>query len=426
VTILVNVNEATKTSIDAADFRTLEHHCPTTYLSTGVQGATLSMVRSAHRGVVALPKIAIGLASPTGPDPSLYRGVLRLGRAIGLDSLLFWDHLQDFTPRAVWRTPGFSWMADDQASPHSQTDPFTLLAYLSRTAGRVRLGVGVTDTIRRHPATIAQSAVTLATMTKRPPILGIGAGERMNTKPYGISFDRPVSRFEEAVQVLRACIDAPGPINFAGAFYTLENAPFDLTAPGSKPEIWIAAQGPRMLRIAGRYADGWLPSFGASPSLYEDRFRRLQQAARDAGRDPAVITPSLQLGMVLAPTRERAAAALRSRHIRFHAVATTSADPWRAVGHEHPFGSSYRGFVDLIPEDLDIERLETAMATVPDEVLESAFLWGTVDDIVASIRDLGDAGLRHVSLMPSSYPISKKLANYSMRALPLIVRRLRK
>jgi len=267
--------------------------------------------------------------------------------------------------------------------------------------------------------------VTLATMTKRSPILGVGAGERMNTEPYGIAFDRPVGRFEEGIQILRRCLDEPGSIDFSGEFFTLKAAPFDLAVPHRKPEIWVAAQGPRMLRIAGKYADGWLPSFGPIPALYESSLQRLRASAREAGRDPTAITPSLQVTTVVAPTREDALAALHTRYMRFHAVTSASPHAWDAAGLEHPFGSSYRGFVDVIPESIDPEQLEAAMAAVPDAVLEQTNLWGTIDDIVAAIRDLGDAGLRHISLIPTSYPISKKLANYTWRALPAIIRRLR-
>ena len=373
-----------------------------------------------------MARIAVGIGTPTGPNPGPYRGLLRFGRLVGMDSLVFFDHLQDFTPRAIWRSPGFSWIAERQGSPHAQGEPFAFLAHLARSAGRVRLGVGVTETMRHHPVTVAQSAVTLATMTRRPPILGIGAGERMNTEPYGIPFDRPVSRFEEAIQIIRKCLDEPGSVDFAGEFFTLERAPFDLAAPGGRPEIWVAAHGPRMLRIAGRYADGWLPSMGSSPARYGDGLRQVQESAREAGRNPEAITPSLQIGMVLAPTKEEAAEALRSRNTVFHAVASGTPEAWRAAGYEHPLGAPYRGFVDLIPEALDLRQVETAMADVPDEVLQQAYLWGTVDNVVASIRELGDAGLRHISLIPSSYFISKRLANYTWRAFPSLVRHLRK
>ncbi len=342
-----------------------------------------------------------------------------------MDSFLVFDHLQDFTPRSLWSSPGFTWMAASQASPHAQTDAFAVLGSLAWTAGRVRLGTGVTEPLRRHPVVIAQWALTLAIMTRRAPIVGIGSGEWMNTEPYGIAFDRPVSRLEEALEVLRACFDGPGSIDHSGRYYRLENAPFDLEASGRRPEIWVAAQGPRMLEIAGRFADGWLPAFAPSPTTYERALAQLTAAARTFGRDPHAITPSLQVGVVVAPNRKEAESALRSSFVRFHAVTTWSASTWQSVGLEHPFGPQYRGFVDIRPELLDLGFVREAMAEVPDELLQSGFLWGTVDDVVTSIRALGDAGLRHISLLATSYPVSKRLANYFWWAIVRITRRLR-
>ena len=74
----------------------------------------------------------------------------------------------------------------------------------------MRLGVGVTEPIRRHPVLIAQAMMTLSHLTKRAPILGIGAGERMNIDPYGLDFSEPVTRLEEALQIIRLCLSAPG------------------------------------------------------------------------------------------------------------------------------------------------------------------------------------------------------------------------
>ena len=78
-----------------------------------------------------------------------------------------------------------------------------------------------------------------------------------------------------------------------------------------------------------------------------------------------------------------------------------------------------------MPEDLVEDQVEAAMRSVPEEVLQNSFLWGTADDVVDSIKRLGEAGLRHISLIPMSYAVTKTLANYTWRALPSIIRRLR-
>lgn len=63
----------------------------------------------------------------------------------------------------------------------------------------MRLGIGVTEPIRRHPMILAQAALTLAHMSQRPPILGLGSGERLGAEPCGLDFSRNVGRLEEAL-----------------------------------------------------------------------------------------------------------------------------------------------------------------------------------------------------------------------------------
>lgn len=66
---------------------------------------------------------------------------------------------------------------------------------------------------------IAQAALTLAHLTKRAPILGIGTGERMNIEPYGLPGTHAVDRIEEALQIIRRCLTSQGPIDFAGKLF---------------------------------------------------------------------------------------------------------------------------------------------------------------------------------------------------------------
>ena len=161
------------------------------------------------------------------------------------------DHFQNIFPRAIWDTE-LTWVAAQRPTPHEFFDYQVLLGYLAPRVGRMRLGVGVTEPIRRHPVLIAQAMMTLSHLTKRAPILGprIGAGERMNIDPYGLDPSEPVTRLEEALQIIRLCLSAQGPITFSGKHYRLDRATMDLKpASGRVPEIWIAGHGPRMLRV---------------------------------------------------------------------------------------------------------------------------------------------------------------------------------
>jgi phthiodiolone/phenolphthiodiolone dimycocerosates ketoreductase len=183
-----------------------------------------------------------------------------------LDSLWAIDHWLDFPPMGIW-DEDFSWAAKAVSSPHEFFGWAPLLGWAAGRAGKIQLAVGVTDPIRHHPVKLAQDALTLAHLARQPPILGIGAGEAENLIPYGINFDTPVARLEEALQIIRICFDSSGPFDFNGKHFQLNGAMMDLGLPPDRtPEIWVAAHGPRMLRLTGRYGDGWYRAIPMTPT----------------------------------------------------------------------------------------------------------------------------------------------------------------
>jgi phthiodiolone/phenolphthiodiolone dimycocerosates ketoreductase len=287
--------------------------------------------------------------------------------------------------------------------------------------------VGVTDAIRRHPVVIAQAMLTLAHMTKRAPILGIGAGERMNLDPYGFDFSHAADRLEEALKILRLCFSAHGPINFEGTYYRLDGARLDLKAPpGKTPEIWVGAHGPRMLRLTGMYGDGWYPTMITSPAEYQSKLELIHAAACEAGRDPEAITPALHRFAVIGSTEQETQAMLETKVIRAFGLAAP-AELWHKTGQEHPLGPQFRGYMDLVPERYDRQTMEAAIAAVPRELVEEGpLLWGTPEQVTRKIQAFGGAGLRHVVIAPLSGLVSRRAALYSLRALYEIKRLLRR
>jgi alkanesulfonate monooxygenase SsuD/methylene tetrahydromethanopterin reductase-like flavin-dependent oxidoreductase (luciferase family) len=100
-----------------------------------------------------------------------------------------------------------------------------------------------------------------------------------------------VDALVEAVTILRAFWSGKRSVTFEGEHYRVKGA-----HPGPPPAhhvgIWLGAYGPRMLRLTGRLADGWLPSLGAhflSPDDVLAAHAAIDAAAADAGRDPAEI-----------------------------------------------------------------------------------------------------------------------------------------
>ncbi|MBF6179978.1 LLM class flavin-dependent oxidoreductase [Nocardia otitidiscaviarum] len=373
----------------------------------------------------ARKSFAVGTLTGINPPLGAARFVVRMARLGRLDSVLATDHLISVFPRAAWDAD-FTPQAETVRSPDEQFDFAPLLAHLAASAGRVRLGVGATDPHRRHPVLLAQTFLTLAHMTERAPILGIGCGERENLEPYGFEWDRPVDRFEEALRVLRAALTATEPMTFTGRYYRLDRAPMDLTVPADRlPRLWIGAHGPRMLALTGRYGDGWYPWESMSPDEYQRRLALVHDAARAAGRDPEAIVPAAMITMLTARTPAGLRRILRAPAVRYLGLFAPAA-VWTRCGAKHPFGPDFRGLIDLMPHHLTATDVREAIAEVPDEVLHEWLVIGTPGDILNRLRALADAGLRHAIVFPSSALVSAADAAFGYGVVLWLAAQLRR
>src|SRR6201996_5184120 len=229
----------------------------------------------------------------------------------------FWvpDHLNGLFPRSLWKQ---KYCGATKLVPtlDAYMEPWTVLGHLAarNRVCRMSLGVSVTDTGRRNPAVTAQAAATLHLLTRGRAILGIATGEREGNEPYGVDWSKPVARFEEAMATIRALWDSEGQlVNRDSPYFPLRNALFDLPPyRGKWPEIWIAGHGPRMLRVAGRYADAWYPPAALRPQDYARGLDAVRTAASDAGRDPTAITPAAGLFLITGCSRNQVDDALNS------------------------------------------------------------------------------------------------------------------
>ncbi|GAY17154.1 LLM class flavin-dependent oxidoreductase [Mycobacterium sp. shizuoka-1] len=371
-----------------------------------------------------VPSVSVGLQIGTQPPLTALRAFLAGARVMRLDSVMVIDHFQNVFPTSIWDRD-LTWLAAHRSTPHEFFDYQVLLGHLASRIGSLRLGVGVTEPIRRHPLVIAQAMMTLSHLTKSAPILGIGAGERMNLDPYGLDPSEPVARLEEALHIIRHCFSGSGPITFSGKHFKLDRATMDLKpARGRTPQIWVAGHGRRMLGLTGRYGDGWYPATVASPAEYATKLEVVRVAARNAGRDPASITPALHRFLVVGRSESEVRAMLGTKSIRALGL-MAPADVWRQAGVEHPFGAHFNPLVDFVPDHYDRRTMDDAIDAVPTEVLtEGPLLWGTPERIVGRLHEFHSAGLRHVVLAPVSGLISKRAALYSLRATGMIARAL--
>ncbi len=335
----------------------------------------------------------------------------------GFDAVWWPDHLMGWHPDSMW-TPDLTPLADVQPNPHVYFDPAVMMGVVGAATERIRVGVCVTDLIRRHPALAAQTALTLDHVTKGRAIIGLGSGEQLNATPYGMPFDSPVARLSEGIDVMRLLMSAEGPVDFDGRFHTLERAVLGLCPFGSAPpEIWTAAHGPRMLRLTGEKADGWLPT-KLGPSVYRTALRAIRESAEKAARDPEAITPGMLGYVLMGPDAETVQRLTEAPLVRALCV-LLPAQVFRDLGVEGPYpaDSGSSGFHDFIPTAIDRAESLRVIDAIPAAVVRHYAFCGTPDEVAEQVREYVDEGLRHLVMWNITAFGDPSLARWSFGAL---------
>ncbi len=203
-----------------------------------------------------------------------------------------WQYYEELGFDSIWDCDHFN-------RPSNPSDPYfegwTLLAALAARTVRIRVGVLVASNTFRHPALVAQQAITIDHISGGRLELGLGAGWfEAEHEQFGIPLEDPpirVAKFKEAVEVIDSLVRGHT-TTYDGRHYRLRNAqlrPPPLQSP--RPPLTLGAHRPRMLRICAEFADRW-NSHGTVGEMAE-RNRLLDDACLAIGRDPSEITRSL-------------------------------------------------------------------------------------------------------------------------------------
>ncbi len=319
------------------------------------------------------------------------------------------------------------WYADHLMGwfpPHDFYDPLVALAFAASRTERIRLGTAVTDPIRRHPVMLAQAMLTLDHVSRGRCIFGLGTGEAMNYTPYGMEYSRQASKFEEALRVIRACWEAGEgrPVTFEGRFWRLKEAPFDLRPYGERPPpLWVAAHGPRMLRVVGELADGWFPML-MSPQEYGEKAERIREAAERAGRRASEITMALYAPLLIAESREECLRLMESPVMKGQALILPPS-AYERRGLKHPLGEDFNPFADFIFTQLPPAVLE-AVESLPLDLVAEGFVYGSPEEVVETLKEYGEKGAEVVVLWNQTPFADPSRTGSSYRLIDEVVRRL--
>ena len=181
-------------------------------------------------------------------------------------------------------------------------DAIMAAAFCARATSKLELGTAVVPTYPRHPAAMAQQALTAQAAAGGRFSLGIGLSHQLVIEGmYGMSFAKSYSHMKEYLEVLAPLIRT-GTVSHAGKEYTVN---ITLNVAGAKPcPILVAALAPKMLALAGTVADGTITWMTGPKTLREHTIPSIREAAAKAGR-PA---PRVVVGLPIAVTTEIAEA----------------------------------------------------------------------------------------------------------------------
>lgn len=188
-------------------------------------------------------------------------------------------------------------------------DPLVAMALAGRETATIELGTAVLQTYPCHPLLQANRAASVVAAMGRPGFtLGIGPShETLIRDAYGLSYDHPGRNTEEYLTVLTGLLRGED-VEFTGADWTTRSA--GRMAPLAHPvPVLLAALSPRLLRVAGQFADGavlWM----APPRAIESHIApRIHAAASAAGRPAPRIVAGLPVAVHDDVAEARAAAA---------------------------------------------------------------------------------------------------------------------
>ena len=181
-------------------------------------------------------------------------------------------------------------------------DTWTLLSMIAATTSRIGLFPDVANLPLRPPAVMAKAAASIDILSGGRFELGLGAGSFWDAiEAYGGPRRGPgvaLEALSEAVEVIRKVWSGERNLRLEGKHYRLRGA-HSGPVPAHPINIWLGVYGPQALKLAGRVADGWVPSFRGDLKKIADMTKRLDEAAAEAGRDPSSIRRILNVNGVI-------------------------------------------------------------------------------------------------------------------------------
>jgi 5,10-methylenetetrahydromethanopterin reductase len=294
----------------------------------------------------------------------------------------------------------YVWVTDH----YNNRNVYVALTLIATSTKRVTLGTGVTNPYLIHPAWTASAIATLNEISGGRAALGIGAGDRATFEGVGVKWEKPLASVREAVEVIRRLLQGEK-VKFEGEVFKVAKAKLNYKPP-KVPPIYVGAQGPKMLEVAGMVGDGVLIN-ASSPRDFQDAVKYIKAGAEKAGRDPSKIDVVAYTCFSVAESSAEAKEAAKP------IVAFIAAGSPSQVLSRHGISDEAAA---RVRDAIGRGDIKGAVSMVDEAMLDAFSIAGTVDEVSSKVKELLKAGVTQV-VMGSPLGPKKKAAVDLMSAV---------
>jgi alkanesulfonate monooxygenase SsuD/methylene tetrahydromethanopterin reductase-like flavin-dependent oxidoreductase (luciferase family) len=268
-------------------------------------------------------------------------------------------------------------------------DPTVMLAAIAAVTTRLEVGSAIYHILGRTPATLALQALGLDELSSGRFLLGIGSSNPTIAKWHGQTFDHPLGRVEEYIEIVRAAMRGEK-LNFHGKFFAAENFKMAFRPSGRNVPIYLAAFGSKMTRLAGKIADGVLINM-ANPIEIGRIAEEVRRGAEETGKDPSTLEIICKIRCTIAQSYQAAREAL-SHALTYYALADYYRDLLGRMGFAEE--------VEAMRAAWKSGGFHTARKFVTDRLFDGLPLVAatSAEEIVEQIRPYRQAGATRIIL----------------------------
>jgi 5,10-methylenetetrahydromethanopterin reductase len=295
----------------------------------------------------------------------------------------------EFVPKeAYWKIVAYAILSENRGfnnlwiTDHfGNRNVYVTLAAAAMYTNKITFGTGVTNPWMVNPVITAQAIATLNELAPGRVILGIGAGDKTTLEAVGVEMGKPLAAVKETIEIFRKLTSGES-VAYHGEVFKTAGAKFNFKTKNKIP-VYVGAQGPKMLEMAGRIGDGVLVN-ASHPSDVEYAVKMVREGMRQANKQPSDVDIAAYTSFSV------------NEDVKKAVKAATPVVAFIVAGSPPPVLEKHK--IDLAKADelraaLKANDFGKAFAAVTPEMINAFSICGTPDVCIEKIAQLRKIGI---------------------------------